>query len=539
MFIQRLLKEKRTAQLYTLTIFIVLALLFLCISFLIQINDDINVRGNEEIMERGLIQLEKTTIAYKLNRRASDILFIADTLKLSGEMLGEYTLIEKPWIAYSNRYRIYDQIRYLDSSGQERVRINYSPQGAYAVPQSELQDKSDRSYFLNGRLLSNGKIYLSEMDLNVENGQIEIPFKPMLRLVTPMPEGNWQDGVIVLNYTADDLLEQVRDIAKTGLGEVYLLNKDGYWLYNNIDPAKEWGFLFESRMNESFANEFPQEWAIISGGARDGQFTTDKGVFFYTVLSAEEAILGSNFDALVLSDAGVFYILSFLPADTTAGQRFLRTPLQTVGLVLKKYWTVYLLLSGIAFVLAAFIAVGRAQNREILYFSEFDALTGVYNRRAGYQKLTELRRQTTDRGYEMAVCFIDINGLKEVNDMLGHDQGDELIKSVAAIIRDSVRGNDYIARIGGDEFLIVFDRLSEAGAESVWQRITHTFDDINSQEERPYAISISHGIGVFMSDEEISVDEIIARADAKMYEKKKQMKKSLTVIRNPKQNQAD
>ena len=111
-----------------------------------------------------------------------------------------------------------------------------------------------------------------------------------------------------------------------------------------------------------------------------------------------------------------------------------------------------MLISGIAFALAAVIAVSRAQNKEILYYSEFDALTGVYNRRAGYHKLEELRKQTVDRGYEIAVCFIDVNDLKVVNDTLGHDRGDELIKTIATVIQDSVRGNDFISRFGGDEF---------------------------------------------------------------------------------------
>ncbi len=534
MFIQWLRKEKRAAQLYTLIAFVVMSLVFLVVTYLLQVNEDANVRSRIEIIERDLVELEKTTMEDKLNRRAADILFVTDMLKLSDTMLGDYKWIEEPWIAFANRYKVFDQIRYLDNAGQEQIRINYSPQGAYAVDESELQDKSTHTYFSTGRLMSNGKIYISEMDLNVENGKIEIPFRPMLRLSTPLHQGNWRDGVVVLNYNADDMLQDVRDIAKDRESEISLLDRDGYWLFNNLYPEKEWGFMFESRKDESFANEHPQAWDIISGSRGYGQVSTEAGTFFYTSLSTEKAVLAKNYDVLVFSDAGVFHIVSFIPAASTYGQRFSQTMLQTIGRVLGKYWSAYLLISGIAFALAAVIAVSRAQNKEILYYSEFDALTGVYNRRAGYHKLEELRKQTVDRGYEIAVCFIDVNDLKVVNDTLGHDRGDELIKTIATVIQDSVRGNDFIARFGGDEFLIVFDRLSMTDAESVWQRINRKFEEINTQEQRPYCVSVSHGIGVFMSNEDISVDDIITRADEKMYEEKHEIKKNLTVIRTPK-----
>ena len=214
MFIQWLRKEKRTAQLYTLIAFVVMSLVFLVVTYLLQVNEDANIRSRVEIIERDLVELEKTTMEDKLNRRAADILFVTDMLKLSDTMLGDYSRIEEPWIAFSNRYKIFDQIRYLDNTGQEQIRINYSPLGAYAVDESELQDKSARTYFLNGRLMSNGKIYISEMDLNVENEKVEIPFRPMLRLSTPLHQGNWRDGVVVLNYNADDMLQDVRDIAE-------------------------------------------------------------------------------------------------------------------------------------------------------------------------------------------------------------------------------------------------------------------------------------------------------------------------------------
>ena len=536
---QMLLKEKRIAQLYTLIIFLLLALIFLAITFFLQINEDTSIRSEIEITQLDLVQLEKTTIESKINRRAADILFIADTLQLSGDMLSDYTAIARPWIAFSDRYKVFDQIRFLDISGQEKIRINYSPEGAYAVGQDALQNKADRYYFMNALPLRKDDIFISKLDLNIENGQIETPIKPMIRLATPFYGADDLEGVIVLNYSAEDMLSQVRNVAAGTSGEVYLLDKNGYWLYNSHDSGKEWAFMYEGREEESFAAAYPQEWQTITGNEGNGYFVTDHGVFTYASILPRLSLASENEVTSLVDGLGAFYIVSFIRADSAEGSLFSQNVLTMLGRVVMKYLSIYLLLTGIAFALAALIAVGRAQKKEIKYFSEFDAMTGVYNRRAGYGKLNELKKQSTDRGYTIAICFIDINGLKEVNDGLGHDAGDELIKSVAGVIRDSVRGNDFVSRLGGDEFLIVFDRLDIASAERVWKRIAGRFETINTEESRPYIISVSHGIGVFLSNEDVTVDEIIGRADELMYKEKNRLKKDLRVIRDPKEQHPD
>ena len=75
--------------------------------------------------------------------------------------------------------------------------------------------------------------------------------------------------------------------------------------------------------------------------------------------------------------------------------------------------------------------------------------------------------------------FIDINGLKEVNDYLGHEAGDELILSIVDIIKANIRDTDFVARLGGDEFLIIFNNTDEIGAENVWMRIHQGYERIN------------------------------------------------------------
>jgi len=533
MFIQMLMKEKRAAQLYTLIIFLILALVFLAVTLFLQVSADRIYRSEAEINERKLVEIEKTAIANKIDRRVSDVLYVADSLRLNREVYSDNAEIEEAWIAFSNRYGIYDQIRYIDQNGDEKIRINYSADGAYAVSQEVLQNKADRYYFINTITLARNDVFISKLDLNVENGEIEQPVKPMLRLATPYfgPDGS-RDGIVILNYAAEDMLGQIRSIAASGIGKTYLLNLDGYWLYNSADSALEWAFMYDNRMEESFAAVFPAEWETIQTGDDSGFFTTDNGVFTYTSIALEAEIAGNSNDPRMVGDSGAFYIVSFISAESDTGLLFTKSAVHLLGRVVMKYLSIYFLLTGVAFVLAAFIAVGRAQKKEIRYFSEYDAMTGVYNRRTGYGKLYALKKDKAKGECGIAICFVDINGLKDVNDRLGHDAGDELIKTIADAIKNAVRGNDFVARLGGDEFLIVFDSMAARAAEAVWGRIVQKLTQINDEEGRAYVISASHGIAVFRCGDALSVDEIINDADGKMYAEKRRIKKDLKVIRD-------
>lgn len=191
----------------------------------------------------------------------------------------------------------------------------------------------------------------------------------------------------------------------------------------------------------------------------------------------------------------------------------------------------YFLIFTLALFLGALLTINKMKNDEIKYFSEYDGMTGIFNRRTGFEKLAQLYKSTEKNKSEISVCFIDINGLKDVNDYLGHDVGDELILTITKGIQNKIRVNDFVARLGGDEFLIIFEGLDETGAEAVWQRIVAEFEQINETENRRYVISASHGIETFGGGSNEYIDTIINQADEKMYREKKVIKKDLKIIR--------
>lgn len=163
------------------------------------------------------------------------------------------------------------------------------------------------------------------------------------------------------------------------------------------------------------------------------------------------------------------------------------------------------------------------------YFNEmmYDQLTNAFNRRSGLAKLSRLLQYDNRRQMQMSLCFIDINGLKEVNDQLGHKYGDELIVSAVEAILLEIRENDFIIRMGGDEFLIVFSGIDSELSEKVWDRIKRRYQVINDEGNRAYIISVSHGIVEYNNYEKSEVELLIKNADDKMYKEKKYIKEEL------------
>ncbi len=529
--IDKTFKDTKKTMLYILGVFLILSLGYFLITLVIQINDDTAQKNKLLAQQQQLVAVEKTIISNKVNRLATDLLYATDALALGDNGRGDYSDAEDHWLAFANRKMIYDQIRFIDVDGNEVIRVNYDENGATLTDSDALQNKADRYYFTAGIDLAQNQIYVSPLDLNKENDQIEQPIKPMIRLATPYYGARGQLlGLVVLNYTAADLLAQVEKIATASQGQVFLLNDDGYWLYNSAKPERAWGFMYDNRLNDSFKTDFPEVWSTIQT-QKNGTLTTAAGVFAYSnILTATELELDQH--QSLAPGLGDWTLVSYIPATTPEGQLLTRSLAATMLLVLRNNLFAYLLILTVAVFAGALLTINQVKNDEIKYYSEYDALTGIFNRRTGFEKLKQLYKNIEKNEKLVSVCFIDINGLKDVNDYLGHDAGDELIVAVTRGIQNNIRSNDFLARLGGDEFLIIFEGLDEAEAEAAWQRIVAEYEQINATENRRYLISASHGIETISGSSNEYIDSIINQADEKMYREKKILKKNLKIIRD-------
>ena len=152
--------------------------------------------------------------------------------------------------------------------------------------------------------------------------------------------------------------------------------------------------------------------------------------------------------------------------------------------------------------------------------SLIDELTGLYNRR-GFMAVTAQHLAAIRRNKKVPVIlYADLDGLKKINDSLGHQAGDAAINQTAEILKDTFRTSDIVARLGGDEFVVLAGIGKDESADSLTDRLQLRFELYNAQSNAPYKLSISVGVVHFDLDED-SIEEVTARADRNMYEDKR------------------
>ena len=155
-----------------------------------------------------------------------------------------------------------------------------------------------------------------------------------------------------------------------------------------------------------------------------------------------------------------------------------------------------------------------------------DDLTGLYNRR-GFLTLAEQELKMVNRTKrETFLLFADLDGLKEINDTFGHLEGDQALIDIARIFKESFREPDILARIGGDEFVILAkEGASKAGPEIFMERLHKNLRLFNEKTERGYKLSLSMGVVAYDPEQPVSIETLLARADNLMYEEKQGKKK--------------
>ncbi|MDA3855724.1 MAG: GGDEF domain-containing protein [Candidatus Woesearchaeota archaeon] len=168
----------------------------------------------------------------------------------------------------------------------------------------------------------------------------------------------------------------------------------------------------------------------------------------------------------------------------------------------------------------------KETNKKLKYLSSTDCLTKTLNRKTGLEILEKELNKTKRHKKNLIIAFIDINKLKIVNDKYGHHEGDEYIIQINKIIKKTLRNTEYIIRIGGDEFLIIFDnKNTEKQVEDIIRRITTKVNNYNKRKIKPYNMGFCYGIATHNYKETINISEFLKKADEKMYKQKKKLYK--------------
>ena len=163
----------------------------------------------------------------------------------------------------------------------------------------------------------------------------------------------------------------------------------------------------------------------------------------------------------------------------------------------------------------------RRMREQLQNLSLIDELTGLYNRR-GFMTLADQHMKLTSRsGSKLALLFADLDGLKWINDNLGHHDGDRAIRETGAVLKKTFRETDIIARMGGDEFAALLIDTAEESSPPLTDRVQRTVEEVNEAPDRRYRLSLSVGVVPFDPAKPCSLKDLLDRADSLMYEQKK------------------
>ncbi len=278
----------------------------------------------------------------------------------------------------------YDQARWLSAAGMELARVDRHGDDPVVVPRQDLQDKAQRQYYREAIRLEPDDIFVSALDLNVEREVVEVPHKPMLRMAIRLPRVADQDqGLIVINLRAQQILDRLAHLTPRGQGEeLLLLNDQGYPLLAP-DPADAWGFMFGR--DTRLARQAPEAWARIAAEPR-GHIRTSSGLWSWTTL-----------DLAALGQAEVHAIEHWKLVTHVSPA--------AIAQLRWRQWGPLLLMAGFALIL---LGLGARRYRNLLLKSEIaDAELATIN--AKIRAEDEIRALNANLEHRVAVSTAEAN----------------------------------------------------------------------------------------------------------------------------------
>ena len=314
----------REAIKYLGILFIPLMLLTLAVSYQEYQRESGFLAQSIQIDEEAHVEMINQSVSLEMEAILSDFKFLSQchevqTMANEGGEDAKKALANE-FLHFASEKQVYDQIRYLDTSGQELVRVNFASGTPYIVPDNELQNKASRYYFKDALKLGRGQIYISPFDLNVEHDAIEQPHKPVIRLgLTLFDTNDRMAGLLVINVLGAKILEQFKSIRHHN--HYMLVNSAGYWL-KSPEPDDEWGFMFDSARDKTFQQRFPSSWPLLNASA-EGTFSNNEGLFsFSSIYPFNDRTLRCD-DLSCTHDMSPphWHIVSYIPQEQLSSQK--------------------------------------------------------------------------------------------------------------------------------------------------------------------------------------------------------------------------
>ncbi len=278
--------------------------------------------------------------------------------------------------------------------------------------------------------------------------------------------------------------EKYRSLVESTEDSIYVIDREHRYLFINKKHRARLGIENADYVGKSYADFHPPEMTM--GFRKIVEEVFAKGQ-------------SKRLDHLSERD-GEYYLLTFSPVRDARGG------ISAVTVVSKR------------------VTELKRMEQELRELSLTDELTGLYNRRGFFTLAEQQTRMAARNKNRVYFLYADMDNLKMINDTYGHREGDAALILTARILRDNFRYSDIIARIGGDEFVVMPIGVNEPEARITVGRLSRQLEIANSTRSDSYKLSLSVGVTYFDPQRPLTVAELLAEADKAMYENKKEKK---------------
>jgi diguanylate cyclase (GGDEF)-like protein len=456
-------------------------------------------------------------------------------------------------------YPSYFQIRLISASdnGLERVRVDRAGDHLLRVRGDDLQEKAHFSYVSGTLKLQPGATYLSRIVINHERGAHAGLDQPSVILAAPVADATGRAvGAMVINVDLNGVFTALTSDLPRGY-QFFLANRNGDYLIHP-DPTKTFGF--DKGRRELIQDEFPGTRDLVEGKSEklltevhDGRYADMPVVAAFignqVRVSGDEAritlgltqplasvlVQADRLGSVVLQMVAGLCLMCLLIAVMVA--RAVTRPINSMSIAAQRFTYGHQVASlpvnrrdEIGMLARSFSLMQdkirqqldalEVSRQELEHLARHDVLTGLPNRRALQERLEHTLVRAQRSGERFALLFIDVDNFKSINDRWGHDGGDAVLRIVALRLSAATRKADAVARMGGDEFVVLLDNpshrndiivIAEKLLESVRSPILFEGQEIQ--------VGFSIGISQYPEDGNTAA-QLLSRADQAMYETK-------------------
>lgn len=375
-------------------------------------------------------------------------------------------------------------------------------------------------------------VYISPIDLNIEHGEIEIPYKPTVKFSTPIYINGKNIGMLIINYLADNTFDDFKKIAQNDSydSEILLLNSDG----NLLESSKfknNWKFIIDPKIRPVFPNKYPYVWQKIKEDTNlynSKQLIHNGYIFTFKPVNLRANSHFAKLRTDVTVNTNNVYIISITKINSSDLIYFNNEYLFILKDIFLKNIPFFLL----SFLLLAmiFIYLIYAKNQRLTYFNraKIKNLNNIFTRNDGLNIIQEIINNTSPNS--LALSLIKINGLKEVNSVLGYEHGDNLLSTVSQLIISNINNNDFCVRVDGDEFLIIFNDKNSSNHITTIEKILAKCKTINDLNNNPYIISLIYGTVAYNEYNITDINSLLDLANMRMNKQKVSINEKLKSV---------